>query len=72
MTTPAYRAHLASVEWQVIRCDVLQRANYRCEACGVPWGLQVHHKTYQRLGKEDLDDLVCLCRVCHRKFHGIV
>jgi len=71
MTSAKYRAHLAGAEWQAIRGVILQRANYRCEACGKPWGLQVHHRTYARLGNESLDDLICLCRECHRKLHGI-
>jgi 5-methylcytosine-specific restriction endonuclease McrA len=71
MTNPTYLEHLAGEEWQVIKGDVMVRANYRCEQCGKPWGLEVHHKTYERLGKESLDDLTCLCRDCHRKLHGI-
>jgi 5-methylcytosine-specific restriction endonuclease McrA len=71
MSNPTYIEHLAGIDWQVVRGDVLARANYRCEECGSPWGLQVHHKTYERLGNETLDDLVCLCRDCHRKKHDI-
>ena len=71
MTIANYREHLAGVEWQAIRGEVLQRANYRCEQCRLPWGLEVHHQTYERLGHESLDDLICLCGDCHRKVHGI-
>jgi len=71
MASAIYHEHLASVEWLAIRGEVVQRAEYRCEQCGLPWGLEVHHKTYERLGKEDLGDLICLCGDCHRKLHGI-
>lgn len=71
MSNPVYVEHLASVDWQVVRADVLQRAQYRCEECSLPWGLQVHHKTYENLGHETLDDLICLCNDCHKKTHGI-
>ena len=70
MSNPTYRAHLASSDWQAIRADVIERANYRCERCGQPWGLEVHHETYERVGHEQPDDLVCLCRDCHRAAHG--
>lgn len=71
MTQAAYQAHLASADWQAIKADVMHRAGYRCEACGQPYGLQVHHRTYERMGNEQADDLICLCRDCHRKIHGI-
>jgi 5-methylcytosine-specific restriction endonuclease McrA len=66
-----YREHLAGEDWQAIRADALTRAGHRCEECGAPWGLQVHHKTYERLGSEAPEDMICLCRDCHRKLHGI-
>jgi 5-methylcytosine-specific restriction endonuclease McrA len=70
MIHPHYQEHLASPDWLAIRADVMQRANYRCQRCGSPWGLQVHHRTYARLGHEQLNDLICLCRDCHRQLHG--
>ena len=30
----------------------------------------VHHKTYDRIGDELLDDLVLLCKSCHKAQHG--
>jgi 5-methylcytosine-specific restriction endonuclease McrA len=71
-STATYHEHLVSLDWQVIRANALQRAGYRCERCGSPWGLQVHHLTYERLGNELPEDLVCLCRDCHRTLHGLV
>jgi 5-methylcytosine-specific restriction endonuclease McrA len=43
----------------------------QCQACGnrkPP--LHVHHKTYERFGKELLTDLVGLCDTCHKKVHA--
>lgn len=69
-----YRRYLKTLHWKQIRAKVLQRANGRCEICGyLPWKdgvLQVHHKTYENLGNEQLDDLVCVCPWCHMKIHG--
>lgn len=41
--------------------------------CGYePWKpLQVHHRTYERIGNEGLDDLIVVCPRCHMKIHGI-
>ncbi len=60
-----YKAHLRSPEWRAIRRAALERAGFRCEFCnrakapGRP--LQVHHRTYERLGHELPGDLTVLC-----------
>ena len=36
--------------------------------CGHPW-YQLHHRTYSRLGRENLLDLLPLCRDCHELTH---
>lgn len=70
-----YKRYLRSVHWQNLRQQALSRANGRCEMCGYkPWKpgtLQVHHRTYERIGKEGLDDLIVVCPRCHMKIHGI-
>jgi len=70
MTThsPEYRAYLQSPQWQVKRWSTLALARQRCERCkryGVV--LQVHHKTYERLGHESPADLEVLCTDCHAR-----
>jgi len=62
---------LPSADWLAMR-GAFERAGFRCERCGVPWGLEVHHLTYDNLGDESLEDLICLCRDCHRQLHGLV
>jgi hypothetical protein len=56
-----------SMEWRKIRAFALNRAKYRCERCYRRYKLQVHHKTYDRLYNERLDDLEVLCPTCHKK-----
>ena len=58
-----------SIAWKSVREWALQRAGYKCEECGCDFSLQVHHKTYSRLGKEHPDDLIVLCQVCHELEH---
>lgn len=36
----------------------------------VPYSLEVHHLTYERLGRERPDDLLVLCERCHSVEHG--
>jgi len=66
-----YQRYLASVEWQVKREKCKLRAGYKCERCGSPDGLEIHHVTYERLYNERDEDLQCLCKGCHQFMHGI-
>ena len=54
-------------EWATIRALVVARARWRCQACGSPTPLDVHHVTKRAQGGSDfdLDRLVALCRPCH-------
>jgi hypothetical protein len=47
--------------------QVLARAGWRCQACGVRRRLDVHHVVKRSQGGSDfdLDQLVALCRWCH-------
>jgi len=77
-----YDDYLRSQHWQRTRIRRLLRAEIneefnliRCERkdCGllVPLGaIDIHHLTYARVGKEQLDDLACFCRSCHGVEHG--
>lgn len=59
-----------SPEWGHKRRQKLEQAKYRCEKCGSPGRLDVHHLTYDRLYDEDLGDLQVVCRSCHRVADG--
>jgi 5-methylcytosine-specific restriction endonuclease McrA len=42
-----------------------------CECCGMEGvAFDVHHKTYERLGNELIEDCEVLCEQCHDKLHG--
>ena len=53
-----YAKYLKTAYWEHLRKLVYERAEGRCDRCGVasPW-LQAHHKTYVRRGCERLEDL---------------
>ena len=46
-----------------------ERADYKCEICGQP-ALDAHHVIpLEEGGPNTLDNLVCVCRSCHRRIH---
>lgn len=65
-----YKNYLKDDLWKKRRKKALFRAGYRCSRCGATRNLDVHHLTYARIGAEDEDDLVVLCRRCHAAEHG--
>ncbi len=64
-----YEEYLQSDEWKEKRFIALCVAGNRCQVCNYHAGLQVHHRTYERLGFELASDLVVLCEACHEIFH---
>lgn len=64
-----YREHLSSPEWK-IKAHVLRAVvQSRCEWCGTEDSLDVHHVHYRTFRHEQPQDLVVLCRRCHRAAH---
>jgi 5-methylcytosine-specific restriction endonuclease McrA len=64
-----YEAYLRSPEWRARARQALCRAGYRCQVCGNRGPLDVHHRTYRRVGREWPEDLTVLCHRCHELFH---
>jgi 5-methylcytosine-specific restriction endonuclease McrA len=59
-------AHMKSAKWKKLRKAKLDQTRGQCEKCGSWMGRKdVHHKTYDRLGNERLEDLIVLCTHCH-------
>ena len=64
-----YSEYLKTEWWQQRRVKALARAEHRCQVCNSDKRLEIHHRTYERLGHERDADLVVLCRTCHQLFH---
>lgn len=60
-----YHKYLASREWSLLREQVRRRSGNRCERCFQNPQHAVHHLTYERVGHEDLADLMAICNPCH-------
>ena len=58
--------YLRSPHWRARRARAIALAGGRCERCGKPGRLEVHHLTDKRLGRERDRDLRALCHRCHQ------
>lgn len=65
-----YLAYLNSPGWRQTRNRKLAEAKWTCERCFARRDLNVHHKTYVRLGMELMSDLEVLCFTCHNGHHN--
>ena len=70
MTRAEYQTYLASREWALKREAVRERSGNRCERCWTRRMDAVHHKTYERVGNERLEDLQAICDPCHEFLSG--
>lgn len=71
----SYQDYIRSQHWQDMRRRFYASGAYKgcCWCCGrrnVP--LEIHHRTYKRMGHELISDLVALCRECHRESHDFL
>lgn len=65
-----YKEYLQTSHWKRLREEKLSNVGYRCQVCNRGGRiLDVHHRTYERLGQELERDLTVLCRACHSFFH---
>ena len=67
-----YKKHVdyESDEWTALKQRRRELDGNRCVCCGRPGftcrnGLQTHHLTYDRLGHEDIRDIISVCGSCH-------
>jgi len=72
-----YQRYLASREWALLREAVKMRASITgdpayavCERCNGAPVRATHHLTYERVGRETLDDLLGVCAGCHEYLSG--
>jgi hypothetical protein len=67
----SYRDYLRSDHWHELR--ERYRASQLPQVCFVCWdpNVDLHHKTYKRLGEERLTDLLPLCRLHHDLAHKL-
>lgn len=52
--------------WKAFAKRVREFWKYRCAVCYSDDPLDVHHRTYARMGHEELTDAIAVCRNCHK------
>lgn len=61
-----YKEYLQSDEWKRKRQERIF-FDQKCQICGRPFDLEVHHLTYDTFPHENSTDLITLCRYCHEE-----
>jgi hypothetical protein len=75
-----YKDYLRSDHWQSFRkrffseSAICKRLTIKfgrpvCQYCHSGRNLNIHHRTYKRLGGERLSDVVLVCQDCHKRIH---
>jgi len=68
-----YRTYLSSPRWATYAASVRRAWNYRCAINASHTGpIEVHHRTYARVGNEAPYDCIPLCDACHERFHHLL
>jgi len=78
----SYQEYLKSSHWlkmkekffhksKKIKKMIKKYGHLVCMICHSPYNLNIHHKSYQRIGKEYLGDLILICKDCHFQIHQI-
>jgi hypothetical protein len=65
-----YQRYLCTGEWRERRRLALIRDRNMCQGCLAARAIEVHHLTYEHVGRELLYELVSLCSACHETAHS--
>lgn len=68
-TSAEYSHYINSDAWKAVRVRAFQERGVYCEACQTRLRLHVHHRTYARFKREEIEDLRILCETCHSLVH---
>lgn len=72
-TANTYEEYLQTKHWRTFRKRIADMRGWKCEHCGKKieksCEYNVHHKTYKRVGREEPEDVLFLCRDCHVAEH---
>ena len=63
-----YRKYIRSKDWYKRKKEYILLNWDLCWVCKAKWS-NLHHRNYNSLWKEDFNDLIFLCRKCHKKIH---
>lgn len=69
-----YDEQLKTDLWSKFRKIVFSKRGRSCEKCGSKRNLQIHHPRYiygRKAWEYTTDEVMALCRDCHKKIHGL-
>lgn len=66
-----YPHYLRSAHWADVRREYQSSGLPQDCFCGETEGIQLHHMTYERVGREELADLTPVCPTCHAMIHAL-
>jgi hypothetical protein len=69
MNRHQYERYMASDHWKARKDRYFRTHEKRCAACGSVDEVQLHHLSYEKMGREPNDDLMPLCQICHSLVH---
>lgn len=64
-----YKDYIVSDRWKAKRQQALEHYGNSCCLCGDRKRLEVHHRRYDNLGYEPMEDLAVLCNWHHGMYH---
>lgn len=64
-----HKDYIDSPEWARKKEEYYSKHPRKCQICNTEKRIHLHHKTYERLGKEEDNDLVPLCAAHHERLH---
>ena len=67
-----YEDYISSDNWRRKRDERLLIDRRQCRTCTSCEDLEVHHRHYDNLFDEQMDDLITLCRECHHAITSVV
>lgn len=68
-----YNSYLQTNHWKQKRIEVYEHYNHECVRCHdvIPLSkANIHHRKYNNIGKESLNDLILYCNRCHTIIHN--
>lgn len=67
-----YKEYLKTQQWKHKKFKRIKLDGYMCQQCFERVKLNTsncHHITYNRLGREHMEDIITVCIACHKKIH---
>lgn len=69
----SYDQYLHSSHWEELKNRYRRsKLPQNCRGCGSYEDIQFHHRTYKDLGHERTDQIIAVCKNCHKAIHDSI